>query len=90
MPKWSPGGREIIYAQGQPERQLVAVPFDGGVLGQPQVLLDLGPYVLDFDIHPDGERFLLMKEQSRDELPDDQIVVVLNWLEELKRLVPTD
>jgi serine/threonine-protein kinase len=95
MPTWSPDGREIFYEQWQLEGQLVAVPFDDGVLGQPQVLLDLSPYLNptvrgSFDIHPDGKRFLLVKEQSRDELPDDRIVVVLNWLEEVKRLVPTD
>ena len=38
------------------------------------------------DIHPDGQRFLMIKENSG----ADQINVVLNWFEELKRLVPTD
>ena len=99
MPRWSPDGREIFYVQLQPELKLMAVPFDDGVLGRPQALFDLGPYLnptiatgidAGLDVHPDGKRFLLLKEQSRDELPDDQIVVVLNWLEELKRLVPTD
>ena len=94
LPKWSPDGREIIYMQQQQpesfERHLVAVPFDDGVLGQPQTLMDLGPYVWGFDVHPDGKRFLLVKEQSREGLPNDKFVVVLNWFEELNRLVPTD
>ena len=99
MPLWHPDGREIIYVQSLPEkpreRQLVAVPFDDGVLGQPETLIDLGSYwgfiAGGFvDIHPDGNRFLVVKEQSDDELPNDQIVVVLNWLEEVTRLVPTD
>ena len=39
-----------------------------------------------YDISPDGQRFLMVK------LGEDtpQIHVVLNWFEELKRLVPTN
>ena len=41
-----------------------------------------------YDISRDGKRFLMIKEE---ELPEaeDQINVVLNWSEELKRLVPS-
>ena len=40
-----------------------------------------------FDVTPDGQRFVVNDAQdtSRDEL-----VVVENWFEELKRLVPID
>ena len=40
-----------------------------------------------WDISPDGERFLMMKEAT-DETA--QLVIVLDWFEELKRLVPTN
>ncbi len=42
-----------------------------------------------YDISPDGKRFLMMKEEetARDQ---SQINVILNWTEELKRLVPTN
>ena len=40
-----------------------------------------------YDIHPDGKRFLMLKEVKQTE---PQLIVVLNWFEELKRLVPTD
>jgi hypothetical protein len=40
-----------------------------------------------YDIAPDGQRFLMIKlEQTA----GSQINVVLNWFEELKRLVPTN
>ena len=39
-----------------------------------------------YDVAPDGQRFVMITAES--ELT--QIVVVLNWFEELKRLVPTD
>lgn len=43
------------------------------------------------DLAPDGERFLIMRpgERTMGERSQAQIVVVLNWYEELKRLVPT-
>ncbi len=43
------------------------------------------------DISPDGQRFLIIKEGAQTEdssVPLAQITVVLNWFEELKRLVP--
>ncbi len=40
-----------------------------------------------YDISPDGKRFLMIKEE---ESPTTQVNVVLNWFEELKRLVPTN
>jgi len=41
-----------------------------------------------YDISPDGQRFLMMKEGTAKE--QSQINVILNWFEELKRLVPTN
>ncbi len=46
--------------------------------------------VVDYDISPDGQRFLMIKEADEEEGQPDQINVVLNWFEELKRLVPTN
>ena len=41
---------------------------------------------------PDGKRFLLIKDAAVDggAQARNQIVVVQNWFEELKRLVPVD
>ncbi len=41
-----------------------------------------------YDVTPDGERFLFICRSS--ETPAAQIHVVINWFEELNRLVPTD
>ena len=40
-----------------------------------------------YDISPDGKRFAMARAHT-EEL--SQLSVVLNWFEELKRLVPTD
>jgi hypothetical protein len=42
-----------------------------------------------YDISPDGKRFLMLKENVQLS-PRNQIEIVLNWFEELKRLVPTE
>jgi len=39
-----------------------------------------------YDISPDGQHFLMIEEVPAKQA---QINVVLNWFEELKRLVPT-
>ncbi len=60
--------------------------------GRPEVLFE-GSYVKTqfmigkqyYDISPDGQRFLMIKAEGS----TAQINVVLNWFEELKRLVPT-
>ena len=41
-----------------------------------------------YDVSPDGQRFLMMKQGTPDQMSaPPQIVVVQNWGEELKRLV---
>jgi hypothetical protein len=42
----------------------------------------------DYDVSPDGQRFLMLKPADQAEASPTQINVVLNWFEELKRLVP--
>ena len=39
-----------------------------------------------FDVSPDGQRFLMIKEAAAAQAPT--MVVVLNWLEELKAKLP--
>ena len=46
----------------------------------------------DYDITPDGERLVMMfpANSSGDDEARPQINIVLNWFEELTRLVPTE
>jgi hypothetical protein len=41
----------------------------------------------NYDVSPDGQRFLMLKAPEETTAPT-QIKVVLNWFEELKRRVP--
>jgi hypothetical protein len=43
-----------------------------------------------YDVSPDGQRFLMIKEGGADgTATPTSIIVVQHWVEELKRLVPT-
>ena len=48
-------------------------------------------YYRSFDVTPDGERFLVVLPAERTEVdaPQPRIIIVQNWFEELRRLVPT-
>jgi serine/threonine-protein kinase len=91
---WARNGRELFYAVATGGLMHVAV--EGGSAwkaGTPAKLLD-GPYILTipnfggrlYDISPDGQRFLVLKQVDTPE--PSTIVVVQNWFDELKRLVP--
>ena len=58
--------------------------------GSPWVLFD--DYYMEhiaygrtYDITPDGQRFVMVKEMNPSSM---RIAVILNWFEELKRLAP--
>ncbi len=45
-----------------------------------------------YDVSPDGQRFLMLMEvaRSEDTSTAPHFIVVQNWFEELRRLVPTE
>ena len=43
-----------------------------------------------YDIHPDGKRFIMVSEHKEAAAtPRQQVNIVLNWFDELRRLAPT-
>ena len=88
-PLWSPDGRELFYRNGL---EAVAVPVETEPalrMGRPKILFQ-GPYLLQWDINPDGKRFLMISSPGADRATADRrtINIVLNWFEELKVRVP--
>jgi len=94
-PVWARSGRELFYVA--PDGGLMAVraeprgPKWGS--GSPAKVVE-GPYMTrslrdkqTYDVSIDDKRFLMVKQPANQAAP--QIVVVQNWHEELKRLVPT-
>jgi eukaryotic-like serine/threonine-protein kinase len=93
-PLWARRGRELFYLV-EPGR-MMAVPIQPGptfVAGNPQVVFERRYFTAggrSYDVSPDGQRFLMIKDASAtsDTSTPPQLIVVQNWLEELKRLVP--
>jgi Tol biopolymer transport system component len=81
-PLWRADGRELYYRRGT---RVLAVPVRtsaGFSAGAPRLLFD-GPYEQEYDVSADGQKFYMIR---RDEsTPSEQIQVVLNWFEELRR-----
>jgi Tol biopolymer transport system component len=91
-PRWSNDGTELFYIGNQ---GLMAVPVSTGStfdFGSAELLFDTQYYRtfiltggVPYDIAPDG-RFLMTKFGSKN---DPGVIVVLNWFDELERLIPT-
>jgi serine/threonine-protein kinase len=92
-PFWSPDGRELFFWSFS-EQAIVAVKIrtDPAFSAGNAEILFRGPYLngngRQFDISPDGERFLMVRLGR--EPGSAEIHVVVNWFDELKRLVPND
>ena len=43
-----------------------------------------------YDVSPDGQKFIMIKESASSANAESSIVLVLNWTQELKRLLPVD
>jgi eukaryotic-like serine/threonine-protein kinase len=93
-PAWTSSGRELVYLkQNGAALETWAIPMkDGAAEGRQRVLFS-GPYVnflyLNYDVTPDGTRFLMAKPlEIAAERNTSDFVVVLNWADELKRLAP--
>ena len=94
-PLWSPAGRELFYISGS---ALLRVPVeDGATFGAPEPLIastdrPSGRFRIQ-DVSPDSQRFLAIRTSATASEgappPPPQIVVVQNWLEELKARVPS-
>jgi len=100
-PVWSADGRTIYYANQDDEIFSVTVKFDPRpTFGIPLNLFRgeaFAPYPLfgatirDFDFDRQNSRFIMMAREGdvgEDTRAQDEIRFVVNWFEELKRLVP--
>jgi len=92
QPLWARDGKELFYRNGD-KLVAVSVQTEPTFKAETPVFLFEGTYfhgpfnrTSNYDISLDGQRFLMIKEERG----IAQIHVVLNWFEELKRLVPTN
>ena len=89
-PVWSPDGTQLFYRSGD---NMMAVPtqIDSTFsAGTPRLLFGWAPnpsMPLNYDIAPDGRSFAMIRRSNAGSI---RVVVVFNWFEELKRLLPVD
>jgi dipeptidyl aminopeptidase/acylaminoacyl peptidase len=91
-PLWSPDGTELYYRNGDLVMAVAVQTKATFEFEKPKILFQSLYYTdpdgaISWDIHPDGKRFLMMKETAT---VRPRIQVVINWFEELKQLVPID
>jgi serine/threonine-protein kinase len=97
-PLWSANGQELFYIALDGALMAVRAALRGGTWsdafspakvleGRYETLGGLAPRT--YDVSRDGQRFLMVKEVPANQAAAPQIIVVFNWVEELKRLVPT-
>ena len=96
-PLWSPDARELFFISLTGAVMRVGVEKAASwsattptmIIKEEYVTLPPGNPGRNYDIAPDGKRFLMIKPGSAQETAPPSITVIQNWGEELKRLVPS-
>jgi Tol biopolymer transport system component len=94
-PLWARNGKQLFYRRRQGQVWVVDVRTDGGfAMSKPRLLFEKQGYafgnpIRGYDLSLDSQRFLMVKEEKRKPSPATEMILVQNWFEELKRLVPT-
>jgi Tol biopolymer transport system component len=94
QPLWARNGKQLFY-RWRDQVWVVDVQTDGGfATSRPRLLFEKPGYAFDdpirtYDLSLDSQRFLMVKEEERKPQPATEMILVQNWFEELKRLVPT-
>jgi hypothetical protein len=94
-PTWSRTRREFLYRS--PENQLMVAAYttsgDSFRAETPRLWAEgyVGPQTgqRSFDLHPDGERVAVAPELGSFDRPQDRLVFILNFFDELLRMAAT-
>ena len=90
-PRWNPAGTELFYRRGD-EMWAVSVTTEPSLQpGRPTLLFEgsfePGLTFHNYDVSPDGERFVMVQREEVPEAAPERVNVVLHWLDELERRV---
>jgi serine/threonine-protein kinase len=85
-PVWSPDGRELFYRDGDRMMSVPVTTSDEFHSEAPMLLFE-GQFEEGYAVDPEEQRFLMVQAEPG---AMTRINVVLNWFEELRRLVPAD
>ena len=95
-PKWSRNGKELFYRT--PDSKILVVPYaasgDSFRAGKPQLwspgqFTDRGLGNPNFELHPDGKRFAVLKSSGTEQTPAvNKVSFVFNFFDEIRRKLP--
>jgi serine/threonine-protein kinase len=99
--KWSPNGKELFYRTIEDSKIMVvtyAASGDSFRADKPQLwspgeftdLGNLGGGIFNFDLHPDGQRFAVLKAPDTDEIAAavNKVTFIFNFFDELRAKLP--
>jgi dipeptidyl aminopeptidase/acylaminoacyl peptidase len=95
-PVWSRSGKYLFYRKGVAMNQMwvVEIKTEPEIsLTPPQLLFEKEGFagsapIRGYDISLDDQRFLMVKRGERESRPVIEMILIQNWFEEIKRLVP--
>jgi len=79
---WSRDGRQLFFLE---EKKMMAVTVERDTFGPPSMLFEAP--LIGYDVAADGRFLGVLRDSS---VPQAPVNIVVNWLDELKRLVPSD
>jgi Tol biopolymer transport system component len=96
-PKWSRNGEELFYRTTDSKLMVVSYTASGDSfradkpqLWSPGQFTDRGLGNYNFDLHPDGKRFAVLKAPGAEQAPAvNHVSFIFNFFDELRRKVPS-
>lgn len=93
-PRWARNGKELFYRSGN-KMMAVSVSLRPEFKASPPQVLFEGDYLelgqpdspRNYDVTPDGQRFIMIKSHDGPSAPS-QLIVALEWFNDLRRRVP--
>ncbi|MBI4417903.1 MAG: PD40 domain-containing protein, partial [Ignavibacteriales bacterium] len=84
-PVWRRDGREIFYISTDNKMMAAEIRVSGStvVIGTEQELFTRTPIMSDYDVFPDGKRFLI--NRTIEPTGTDPLTIFVNWTEKLKK-----
>jgi eukaryotic-like serine/threonine-protein kinase len=95
-PTWSRNGKELFYRTSDQRIWVASYTVEGDSFrpDKPQLwsdgtFTDRGARIRNFDLHPDGQRFAVLKApQTQAENKLDKVTFIFNFFDELRRIAP--
>jgi eukaryotic-like serine/threonine-protein kinase len=93
-PLWARNGKQLFYRRQDQVRVVDVQTNNGFATSRPRLLFEKSGYggyvpVRCWDLSHDGQRFLMVKGDQNKSSPATEMVLIQNWLEELKQRVPS-